>query len=377
MEKLIQHGNDRSKKVSMLCHFANFHGEVTNKIRDPEKIGSQASLRLQIIPSLVALNKIGYQDAAYSLHYSDQKSLSMLDGSLACLIGKLSANNTNEMQKLALANLNAIRYLKQQNIKIILMYCDNHIFRSNIPLLSQLYKELFAASDYIIYPTQTLKTLTEKHIPKNAKTFIIKDPWQIREERPYQEKENNEPWKIIWFGSNKSVQYLCKILPGLLKSKKLADKYELTILGSEFSLTHIQSFIPLEKNIFDHWTLRLATWNSDNQPEQLETELNRSHISIIPTDHADPLNQGTSHNRIVDSIRSGCLPIASPLPSYQELAKISILGNDFENLLFLTTFEYKRLINKHNLYRSEYLNTFSPQANFDNWTNFWHSALNN
>ena len=32
----------------------------------------------------------------------------------------------------------------------------------------------------------------------------------------------------------------------------------------------------------------------------------------------DALKVGVSHNRLVDSVRSGCVPVASEMPSYLE-----------------------------------------------------------
>ena len=116
---------------------------------------------------------------------------------------------------------------------------------------------------------------------------------------------------------------------------------------------------------------------SSDQPGQLERELRRANISLIPSDPTDPLKQGISHNRIVDALRSGCLPIASPLKSYQELSKVSVLGNDFEHLLFLATKEYARLISKHSFYRPKYLDPFSPRNNIQNWASLWESVLIN
>ena len=93
------------------------------------------------------------------------------------------------MNKLAAANLSTIYSLRRQGSKIILTYCDNHLFSVKIPAISEFYKELFKISDHIIYPTETLKALSQPYIPKNAETWIIKDPWQVRAESPYQRKE--------------------------------------------------------------------------------------------------------------------------------------------------------------------------------------------
>ena len=123
--------------------------------------------------------------------------------------------------------------------------------------------------------------------------MVIKDPWQVRLAPTKEEK--SEPWRIIWFGSNKSVRYLCHILPGLLQNKALNEKYELTILGSEFSLSHVQSFIPRQKHIqpLDASPNNLESSNSRNNWKQNWSGL----TSRSSSDPTDPLTRGTSHNQ--------------------------------------------------------------------------------
>ena len=370
--------NMQGEKIAALTFFADFHGDVTDDIKNPRCLGSMASSRLQIVPSLVALSKIGYEHVAYSFHHSRKEEFEKLDGSRACFVGKLSADTPERMKNMAVANWEAINYLKDQNTKIVLTYCDNHLHNTKANIIRLLYRELFKISDYIVYPSAVLKSLSNEFLSPRTKTFIIKDPWQIREQSPYQPKQYDQPWKIIWFGSNKNLKYLTNLLPQLINSSLLTDTYELTVLGGEYAIKEVSMLISeilKEKNIFRKWTFRLVTWDMLDQPNQLEAELKRAQISIIPSDQNDPSKKGASHNRVVDSIRSGCLAIASPLKSYQELSKVVILGDNFERLLYNSTKEYERLTLKHDFYRKEFLSDFSPQANIKNWTNFWKYVL--
>ena len=96
---------------------------------------------------------------------------------------------------------------------------------------------------------------------------------------------------------------------------------------------------------------------------------------MIPSNPQDPAKAGVSHNRIVDSIRAGCLTIASPMDSYKELSKICLLGNKFSYLIASACFDYERLSTKHSLLRENLLKRFSPEKNLDGWTAIWKEIL--
>ena len=116
-------------------------------------------------------------------------------------------------------------------------------------------------------------------------------------------------------------------------------------------------------------------WDASDQPSQLEQELLRAHMVVIPSDPIDPFKIGASHNRIIDSIRSGCLVAASPLPSYIELSKLALLGNDLPYLISVAYLQYNRLSLKYSRYRDSLLSRFSPEVNQEKWQRFVKSLF--
>ena len=82
--------------------------------------------------------------------------------------------------------------------------------------------------------------------------------------------------------------------------------------------------------------------------DQLEREIARAQISILPSDARDPLKFGVSHNRLVDSIRGGCVTIASPMGSYLELEELALLGNNFGELLNNAVENYRKIMGATN-----------------------------
>lgn len=74
---------------------------------------------------------------------------------------------------------------------------------------------------------------------------------------------------------------------------------------------------PSVATTFMPWSLE-ATWQA----------IEASDLVILPQDHGDRWGRVKSHNRLVESIRCGRLAIASPIPSYLELADYACVGED-------------------------------------------------
>ena len=116
-----------------------------------------------------------------------------------------------------------------------------------------------------------------------------------------------------------------------------------------------------------NWSLRLAIWDTKNQPNQLKAELSRAQITLLPSDPLDPQKNGVSHNRLIDSIQSGCIAIASPVDSYLELSNVSLIGENFPKLLNFATENYQLLCDKYTKHRDTALERFNPGLNIKKW----------
>ena len=85
----------------------------------------------------------------------------------------------------------------------------------------------------------------------------------------------------------------------------------------------LEEFLQVFTSCKRPWSLELLAWDNHNQPEQLENVLGSAHFAWLPSDPTDALKAGVSHNRLVDSVLSGCIPVASEMKSYLELSKIA------------------------------------------------------
>ena len=352
--------------ITGLAFVQNISGDITHLFESPYGLGSMASARLQLLPAIRASRKLGINVQMISLHSKKPKDFFHIKPSKACIVGKMSANETSSIQEMVVANLAAITRLKNNNSKIIVQSCDNHFATNDI--ISEFYKDIYLLADHIIFPSSQLLYLCRQYAKVDAtQLHVVSDPWQIRKAYPVKELLDSEAIKIIWFGSNKNIVYLCQILPSLLQSMPKDYKYEITILGQKRAHDHILHLYSQIKDRFPNWVFRHVLCDYRKHPSQLEEELSRAHISLIPSDPKDPLKSGVSHNRLVDSLRAGCITIASPMESYKELSKIAILGSNFADLLWYAISNYKnctKLLIKH---RETSLNQFSPEINEKNW----------
>jgi len=72
------------------------------------------------------------------------------------------------------------------------------------------------------------------------------------------------------------------------------------------------------------FSVRHIAWSLDATAQALE----RADIVVIPQDAASDWGRVKSHNRLVESIRAGRFTVASPIPSYLELADYAWVGPD-------------------------------------------------
>ena len=365
-------GQDK-KSITALSFVVDKHGDVTKNFYNPKKTGGMASARIQLLPAIKAAQELNITTKILSLHTSHPEEIKEINSPEACLIGKMSANKDKLAYNMTMANLSAICRLKNRGSKIIVQFSDFIFGRQDI--LSFFYRDIFHLADHIIFPCRALQKLTLNNIETRATSSVIHDPWQIS--KPYTPRQLNEGevMRAVWFGSNKNVDYLINCLPELLKNWKPERNCELTVLGQSYALSEVKNALANIKGPFPQWKFRLVPWRIDKQPLQLESEITRAHIALIPSDPRDPLKFGVSHNRLVDSVRGGCITIASPMESYREIPGIALLGDHISTLLNNAEENYNELSQTLFTEREEKLHQFNPEKNKSEWVKFWQKTL--
>ena len=250
-------------------------------------------------------------------------------------------------------------------VQNILLYCDN--IASLSCSRGHLYRDLLRHADHVVVPSQSMSKLVIPHLNTSIPISVIEDPSSVRLQ-PYRKFLPSQKLRIVWFGNTSNVFYICSQLEQLMKTVSDADFIELVILTNPGVFGMLDElFTSLLPHALRPWSLELLAWDHHNQPAQLENVLGSAHFAWLPSDPTDPLKAGVSHNRLVDSVLSGCIPIASEMMSYLELSKLALIGSDHGQLINRAVHQYQRLCEKHQRLRSPVLERFSPQKNHQHW----------
>jgi len=325
-----------------------------------------ASNRIQLEPAKQAVIELGFAPKLLNLRAEKPNCLQLLGNPSCCIVGKLNHPDEAFAQNILLANLAAISSLKSRSIPVLVNYSDNLAAPTN-KSVATLYRSLLWHADAVIYPCKAMQQLGKPWLNQNnpAQEWIIEDPWQV-EELPYRQLNPDQPCRIIWYGHSSNAQYLLKGLPKLLQFCNAHANYELTILSDSATQTRVKQQLKQSPQC-KPWRLRYVQWDNNSQPAQLNHELTRAHIAIIPSDIQDKRKLAASHNRAVDAIQAGCMVIASPLPSYKELSKLLLLSEDFGGTINAGIQQYSRLTNKWQVHRKKHMERFSPSSNAAKW----------
>ena len=196
---------------------------------------------------------------------------------------------------------------------------------------------------------------------------VIVDPWQIPEFISIETRHLCNI-RLLWYGQKQLRILRSRTIKhqGKLELERFA-KDTLTLLTGKKHLSLFRRYLNSNKSIYPNFNYRFLAWDGRKNPEQFENELRNAHIVMIPSDSHDLLKVGASHNRLIDAIRAGCIPIASPIDSYIELKKVALVGDNFPKMLLYAINNYERLSNKYADLRESILKRFSPELNQKSW----------
>jgi glycosyltransferase involved in cell wall biosynthesis len=192
---------------------------------------------------------------------------------------------------------------------------------------------------------------------------VIEDPWESPHSNPAAVR-GADPLELLWFGNlgntNADVVEggLRRALPGLLGRRARID----VVSGPERSglVAGIAERLTRE---YPAVAVRFVVWS----PEAVWTALARCDLVLLPQDHRDAWGGVKSHNRLVETIRAGRFAVASPIPSYTELADYAWVGEDLaEGLAW--TLEHPRAAERRVAAGQEYVAArFAPEVVGRKW----------
>ena len=350
-----------SNKIIALQFFTTLKGNVSEIVLSKKASSSMASIRLQLIPAIKAAISRHIETEIWSLHCDKIDDQVLMNKYLACIVGKLATHSHLE-QSMYVANSAILSRFKDIDVPIISIYSDNHARKED--LMGTLYRQILRASSLVVCPTKTLQKAVNQ-FNSQVETCVIEDPWQVQDMTGMRESLG-ECIRIVWFGSHLNWKYMKNILVDTWKILEPNRKYIFRILTIKKAVELVKNNV-IKSNPPCNVQIRSIQWSNDDQPNQLQKVLENSDIVLVPSDPDDPAKKGVSHNRVVDAVRAGCIAIASPMPSYKEIEKAVIIGDNIPRLLRETIDSYDSLSAKISQSREAILERFSPDLNANKW----------
>lgn len=348
-------------KALFLSHSLSPCGDVTRETL--ERSSFLASVRLQLAPACLASERLGLQPQVLALRSERPEQLQLLGNPKVCIVGKLSHPDPAYQYRIAMANLAALARLSRKGVPIGVIYSDN--LADQASPVGIFYRDLISFSKVVICPSEAMLSYVQRWMRPRQHHVVIEDPVQVSR-KAFQALDTSTPCRVIWFGHSSNLAYLLRELPGLMSTCAAAAGYELTVLSDPAACNKVK-LLMVNQSHRRPWTLRIVPWQVDSQPNQLEYELNRAHISLIPSDPKDPRKAAVSHNRLVDALQAGCIVVANSVQSYKELAKVALIGENLPRLLDAAVADYQRLAEKYSNLRAEWLQRFSKEHNSHRW----------
>jgi hypothetical protein len=151
---------------------------------------------------------------------------------------------------------------------------------------------------------------------------VIEDPYETVAAQPVRTRSTGT-LALCWFGNlgAPNVQGLSQALVALARdSGDIPCRLEL--VAGEPSRQMGMEIAAAVASANPKWSVGYSGWSPDAAVEAIA----RSDFVVLPQEHGTPWGRVKSHNRLVETIRGGRLAIASPIPSYLELADYAWVG---------------------------------------------------
>lgn len=153
---------------------------------------------------------------------------------------------------------------------------------------------------------------------------VIEDPWESPRANPPRATPQT-PLRLCWFGTLGDVNVSLVEAHLLQVAARMAGTpIVLDVVTGADRLNLVQR---LGMRLLDRspaFTTRFVPWSLESTWRAID----ECDLVLLPQDPAGEWGSVKSHNRMVETIRGGRLAIASPIPSYQELADFAWLGED-------------------------------------------------
>ena len=284
---------------------------------------SQASMRLRVqIPGreLSRVLPVHAIPLEYLLQHPD---LGELGEPAAIVVGKISTDRvmTREQEIRAL-----LAWLKARSgtLRLVADLSDDYAGMAadlKSPFLVE-YQQALGRHCVLTVPCEAMRAQVAPQAQRGV--HVIEDPWESPRANAPRAKPAGVP-RLAWFGylAKTNIQHLERSLADI------AVRFRGRALHLDFLAQGVHE--PLAAALLGRLTelnpqldASFISWS----PEAAWQAIDNCDFVLLPQDTQRGWSAVKSHNRMVEAIRGGRLAIASPIPSYRELADYAWVGED-------------------------------------------------
>jgi hypothetical protein len=154
---------------------------------------------------------------------------------------------------------------------------------------------------------------------------VIEDPWERPHEKPAAFAPG-EVLKLCWFGNLGPPPLIASLERGV---SQVLNRLHGRAVQLDFVAASGHRSLALEIGArltkrFPELTFHFIPWSLEAQWDAIDN----CDLVLLPQDHRADWGSVKSHNRMVEALRAGRLAIASPIPSYSELAAYAWVGEN-------------------------------------------------
>jgi len=239
------------------------------------------------------------------------------------VLGKMAAGFVQANEALFRSVLDTLHRVRG-DVRVLADFSDDYAALAEplgAPFLRSYQATLLEDHD-IVVPCEALRERLASEA--RGSVTVVEDPYESPAARAPRASAS-DPVRLCWFGTLGEANF--ELVAGKLEqlARAMQDRalqFEVgahrsrgemvRALGARLAAAHPRTGVA-----FTEWSLE-RTWAA----------IDRCDFVVLPQDTAGAAGRVKSPNRLVEAIRGGRLALASPIPSYQELAQYAWVGED-------------------------------------------------
>lgn len=303
--------------VAFLTHSA----EVQPVNAGERLFADTASTRLRVlIPAAELARRVPVRLVPLARFLADP-SLRALGGPRAVVIAKLAAGAVAAMERELTALLDAVA-AGRCAAPVFADLSDDYAALADAlraPFLAE-YQRRLAEHCALTVPCAALRDALAPLAARGVE--VIEDPYESDAAQPVRTRAG-EPPALCWFGTlgAPNADDLRETLSTLARTMGDGGG-RVELVAGEAARAVGTAIAAAVAAANPRWSVAYTVWS----PESAAAAIARSDFVLLPQAHATPWGRVKSHNRLVETIRAGRLALASPIPSYLELAEYAWVG---------------------------------------------------